>query len=402
MPSEQFILNQMTGLIERGHDVEIFATLPGDDVTRHPDVERYGLLARTHYRFAQPGHRVRRLTKGLARALAHVPAHGALLGRALNIFEHRRSALSLDLLYASMDFLRRPPFDIVHSHFGQAGLFAVRLKQIGAIDGKLVTTFYGCDVSKFLRARGADVYVPLIRHGDLFICITDDMCRRLLSVGFPAARLEKVPVGIDLSRFAMRVRRCRPGEAVRLLTVGRLVEKKGHETSIRAVARVVARHPNLRYRIVGDGPLRSDLERLIRTLGVEHWIQLTGWRTQEEVRAEFDASHVFVLASQTAADGDEEGLPGAIKEANAMGLPVVATRHSGIPEGVLDGTTGFLVPERDVDALADRVQYLIEHPERWEDMGRAGRSLVERQADMERVNDRLVDVYRRVVAARAA
>jgi colanic acid/amylovoran biosynthesis glycosyltransferase len=83
-----------------------------------------------------------------------------------------------------------------------------------------------------------------------------------------------------------------------------------------------------------------------------------------------------------------------------MGLPVVSTLHSGIPEGVLDGRSGFLVPERDVEAVAGRLRCLIDHPERWGDMGRAGRSLMEEHADIEKLNDRLVQVYKRLLGQR--
>ncbi|MGH7215230.1 MAG: glycosyltransferase [Tepidisphaeraceae bacterium] len=333
---------------------------------------------------------------------ANVGAHPSPLVGALNILKHGRSALSLDLLFAATQLLRRPPFEIVHCHFGPAGLLAARLRRIGALTGKLVTTFYGCDVSEYLRAHGSEAYRLLIEEGDLFICITDAMRDRLIASGFPPDRIAKVPVGIHLSMFTPRSRRVRPREAIRLLTVARLVEKKGLETSIKAVAAVARSHPNLTYRIVGDGPLRGQLELLIASLRVEKWVELVGWRTQEQVRDEFDRSHIFVLASQTAPNGDEEGLPGVLKEAQAMGLPIVSTLHSGIPEGVLDGRSGFLVPERDVEAFADRLRYLIEHPERWPEMGRAGREFMEQHADIEKLNDLLVRTYEGLFAAAAA
>ena len=395
--SEQFILNQVTGLLDRGHDVEILATLPGDSSDLHPEFAHYGLGDRTHYQFESPNqrlrHRMRRVFHGLRLlSTCTAPQRRALLP-AINVLEHGRAALSFSLLFSAAQLMSRPRFDIAHCHFGQAGLAAVRLRQLGVLTGKLVTTFYGTDISKFLRTEGAAAYRPLIQHGDLFVCITDDMRSRLVSAGFPPERIQKVAVGIDLSAFAMRVRRLEPGEPVRLLTVARLVEKKGLETSIMAVAAVLRSHPNLRYRIVGDGPLRASIERLIAELGLGRHVELAGWMTQRQVREEFDASHIFVLASQTAEDGDEEGLPGVLKEAQAMGLPVVSTRHAGIPEGVLDGRSGFLVPERDAAALADRLRCLIDHPERWAEMGRAGRAFMEAHADIETLNDRLVQLY---------
>jgi colanic acid/amylovoran biosynthesis glycosyltransferase len=402
MISEQFILNQITGLIDRGHDVDVYATLPGDAAGLHPDLVEYRLLERTRFRHSRPGRRVRRVLRG-ARLLAGCRGGDrAALLRTLDVARHGRAALSLDLLFQAASLLEAAPYDISHFHFGQAGLFGVRLREVGVLTGRLVTTFYGCDVSRHLRTHGPDVYAPLVRHGDLFICITDDMRDRLVAAGFPRAQIVKVMVGIDLRRFAMRERTLRPGEPVRLLTVGRLVEKKGIEGSIRAVGEIVRSRPDVHYRIVGDGPLRPRLEALVETLGLGRWIELTGWKSQDEVRACFAEAHIFVLASRTAPDGDEEGLPGVLKEAQAMGLPVVSTRHSGIPEGVLDGRSGLLVPEGDVAALAGALRYLIDHPDRWPAMGQAGRRHIEEHGDIETLNDQLVQAYASVLAAEAA
>jgi colanic acid/amylovoran biosynthesis glycosyltransferase len=103
----------------------------------------------------------------------------------------------------------------------------------------------------------------------------------------------------------------------------------------------------LEYNIIGDGDLRPELTQLIEALGVGSTVHLLGWKPQEEMDALLDQSHVFMLASVESRNGDIEGLPAVLLEAQAMGLPVVRTRHSGLPEGILEGRSGFLVPERD-------------------------------------------------------
>lgn len=402
MLSEQFILNQITGLIDRGLHLDIFATLPGNDPSLHTDVTEYRLLERTQYRHTGRGTRLDRARRGVDVLMKQARAHPLPLLRSLNVFAHGRKAASLDLLFASAALLGRPPYDVTHCHFGPAGLFAVRLRKSGVLSGKLVTTFYGSDVSEYPRQKGPAVYAPLVENGDLFISITDDMRVRLQRMGFPADRIAKVPLGVDLSVFTPRDRMLGAGETVRLLTIGRLVEKKGHATAIRAVADVASSHPNLHYRIIGDGPLRSELQNLIAVLGMQRQIELAGWKTQQEVRQRFDESHIFLLASETSKDGDEEGMPQVLKEAQAMALPVLSTRHSGIPELVIDGRTGFLVAERDVPAMAERLRFLIQHPEQWPLLGRAGRRHVEEIGDMEKANDRLVELYAGIHASRAA
>jgi len=145
--------------------------------------------------------------------------------------------------------------------------------------------------------------------------------------------------------------------------------------------------------VVGEGALRGELERLIGELGVGAHVRLLGWRSHDEVIRLCGSAHLMVAPSVTAANGDQEGIPNAVKEAMALGLPVVATRHSGIPELVEDGVSGLLVPERDVDALADRLAYLIDHGDAWATMARAGRAVVEADFDIEKLNDSLERLY---------
>jgi colanic acid/amylovoran biosynthesis glycosyltransferase len=111
------------------------------------------------------------------------------------------------------------------------------------------------------------------------------------------------------------------------------------------------------------------------------------------LRKLFQEADIFVLTSVKATDGDMEGQGLVLQEAQAVGLPVLSTLHNGIPEGVIDGKSGFLVPERDVDALTERLQYLIEHPELWPEMGRCGRKFVEVKYDIKMLNSKLVRIY---------
>ncbi len=118
---------------------------------------------------------------------------------------------------------------------------------------------------------------------------------------------------------------------------------------------------------------------------------------QDEVAELLRDSHILLAPSVTAADGDQEGIPVALMEAMSLGMPVVSTYHSGIPELIQDGVSGFLVPEREVDALADRLQYLLEHPQRWPELGRAGRRAVEEHFNIDKLNDRLADIYQQLI-----
>jgi colanic acid/amylovoran biosynthesis glycosyltransferase len=126
-----------------------------------------------------------------------------------------------------------------------------------------------------------------------------------------------------------------------------------------------------------------------------------GRQGQEAVREGLAQADVLVAASVTAADGDEEGIPNVLKEAMASGMPVVGTRHAGIPELVEDGISGWLVPERDVAALAAALARLAAEPERWASMGRAGRAKVEREYDIHRLNDRFAGMLETLIRPEA-
>ena len=132
---------------------------------------------------------------------------------------------------------------------------------------------------------------------------------------------------------------------------------------------------------------------------VDEVVKLLGHRDREESIEILAKSHVFVAGSVTALNGDQDGPLNTLKEAMAMGLPVISTQHGGIPELVADGVSGFLVPERDPGAMFDRLAHLIEHPEMWAEMGRAGRAAVEERYDIKKLNDDLIEIYRGLVLA---
>jgi colanic acid/amylovoran biosynthesis glycosyltransferase len=403
--SETFILSQITGLIDRGHSVHIFADQPRKDPTVHQDVTSYGLMQHVSY---YNGYRVtpkqphRRLASAAALVAGQGPRHPGPVAAALNVARYGKQAASLRMLHHVAPFLKGGPYDVVHCHFGTSGVIGAALQRMGAIKAPLITTFYGHDISSYVRSRGPDVYNELFRRGALFTHISAYQRDKLLAVGSPPERTTLHRIGVDIGRFAFAPRTLAPGEPVRLMTTARLVEKKGLEYSIRAVARVAAQHPNIRYRIVGDGKLREQLQALIDELGMAGTIELLGWRSQDEVRELYAQSHLFVLASVTASNGDEEGQGLVLQEAQAMGLPVVCTRHNGFPEGLVEGESGLLVPERDVEALADAIASLVARPERWAAMGQAGRAHVEAHFDNNKLNDRLVEIYQAVVAGKTA
>ncbi|MCB0168535.1 MAG: glycosyltransferase [Anaerolineae bacterium] len=399
--SQTFVLNQITGLIDRGHEVTIYARDPDHQPAVHADVERYDLRRRTIYHrpFHQtvPRNKAAGLLKAASRLLASPEPQRRPLLKSLNLFEFGPEAASLSLFYRTLAFLESglPQYDIVHCHFGPNGNLGALLKRLGAVRGKLITTFHGYDLTTLIKQAGPEQYNALFEGGDLFLPISRRWQDTLIQLGCPPEKIVVHRMGVDLDKFQFTPRQP-DREQIRLLTVARLVEKKGVADGIRAVARVAAKHPQLTYHIAGDGPLRDDLQNLIDELGVGARIKLLGWQSQEKIIELMQQAHIIVAPSVTGADGDQEGIPVVLMEAMAQGLPVLSTRHSGIPELVQDGQSGFLAAEHDIDGLAEKLTGLVEQPHLWPTMGQAGRDYVANHYNIEKLNDQLVLLYQQV------
>jgi colanic acid/amylovoran biosynthesis glycosyltransferase len=390
--SETFILNQVTGLLDLGHEVRIFAKPEVVKGKLHPDVEKYNLLKRVHYRPEIPRSKAACRLKALKMVACNFIKNPSRTFKVLKVFLCGPEKFSYKPFFFVLLVLRKD-FDIIHCHFGPNGNLGIYIKKI-LPETKVVTTFHGYDVNSYPNTAGKDVYRELFEHGDLFTANTAFTKQQVVDLGCDDGKIEILPVGVKLERFPFSERILSADEPVRILTVGRLVEKKGYEHAIRAIAKLLDKHKNIIYSIAGEGPLRERLMSLVNELGIEGKVEFLGALSQDKVVELYRTSHIFVLSSVTAEDGDKEGQGLVLQEAQATGLPVVSTLHNGIPDGVLDGKSGFLVPEKNVDALAQRLEYLVEHPEVWPEMGRTGRKLIEQNYDIKILNEKLLGIYK--------
>ncbi len=397
--SETFVLNQVTGIIDRGHEVDIYTEEPGETTKMHPDVEKYDLLKHT-YLIGMPHNRLLRLLKGLWLFCTNFYKFPWLLLRSLNIFKYGKDAASLRLLYAAIALrpsLEKEPYDIIHCQFATYGFLGHVIRILAAPKSKMIMAIRGYEIGWFFTWGTKDVFNQIFKKGDFFLPNCGYFKDRIIKLGCDENKITVLRSGIDCSRFFFSPRSLPPDHRVRIVTTGRLVEKKGIEYGIRAVAKLATVNRNIEYSIIGDGPLKEDLQQLIEQLGVGDLVKLLGRKQQQEVIEILDNSHIFIAPSVTGEDGNQEGIPNVLKEAMAMGLPVISTYHSGIPELIEDGISGFLVPERDADTLAEKLSYLIENPEVWSKMGQAGRNYVEQHYDINQLNEQLVEIYQQLL-----
>lgn len=294
---------------------------------------------------------------------------------------------------------RRPA--LIHAHFGIEGVYALPLAQ--RLGVPLVTTFHGFDATlstAALLTSPAWANYPmfrrrLARQGDLFLCASSFIRDRVLAMGFPGARTRIHYIGVDCQAIQPRD----PSEETpTIVHVARLVEVKGTQYLIRAFERVARRSANVELAIIGDGPLKRSLQALVKSLGLDHRVRFLGALPHAQVLAWMRKAAMLVLPSVRTATGRVEGLGMVMLEAAATGVPVVGSRIGGIPEGVIDGETGLLAPERDVDALARCIGDLLDNPGARLRMGAQARALVEERFDIRRQTEMLEGFYDSVLS----
>jgi colanic acid/amylovoran biosynthesis glycosyltransferase len=403
--SETFILNQITGLIDLGYQVDIYAGRIEKQSIVHDDVVRYRLdeSAYGHNDFLPrcPRKRMTRLKNAFPLLCSNYKTLMPLL-RSLNVLSLGKNAISLNPLYKTAAFARRDmeSYDIVHCHFGQSGNLGALLKYTGIVKGKLLTTFYGYDITGFVKKRGDKVYRLLFDQCDRVYALSHVMRNQLIRLGCSEEKAQIHRLGVTMDRFVFSPRYRKENGRIDLFTPARLVEKKGLSYAIRAVGKLTKKYPGLTYRIAGDGELREELEALIKRLDADKQIHIIGWKTQDEIIELLKNADILLAPSDTARDGDQEGTPTVLVEALAQGLPVVSTYHSGIPEIVENGKSGYLVPERNADALAEKLDLLIENHDSLAAMGREGREHVEKHFDVRKLNLQLERSYKELLAAK--
>ena len=393
--SETFVISHIAGLVDRGHEVDIYADASVYENKMHPDVYEKDLLSNTFYLKRSSSKALNLFHAFYSSVLVSFKDPKAIFC-AWNIrrYDEPRvfSRLLLPMLAAA--FIKRSKkYDIVHCHFGKNGLKAAFLKRVGLADSQIVTTFHGMDLTSYINSFGEDTYARLFEFGDLFLPISKRWEQRLVELGCDPNKITVHHMGVDAKKFIFKHRSITPGDQLRLISIARLVEKKGIEYAIRAIAQLVKNHQRAHYTIIGDGPLKSNLERLVKELQIEAHVDFLGWREQQEVINMLDQSDILLAPSVTSQEGDQEGIPVTLMESMAMGIPVVSTWHSGIPELVDNQVSGYLVAERDVDALAQKIKCLASDPDVYSSMSLEGRRRVEESYDLDRLNDQLVNIY---------
>jgi len=288
---------------------------------------------------------------------------------------------------------------IVHGHFAPDSCEAIPLAS--ALRIPLIVTFHGFDATLTDAALGQTRQgrrylrgLPALRKKtDLFLAVSEFIARRAaLQRGIPAERIRVHYIGVDTEKFRPPVA---PKRQQQVLFVGRLVEKKGCGFLIKALELVQRELPEAELIVIGDGPLRQELENEARRTLKKY--RFMGVQKSSVVQSQMQEAALLCVPSVTASDGDSEGLPIAVYEAQASGLAVAAFASAGIPEAITQGETGFLAPERDWKQLGEYLALLLKNAELRDRFSRAAREQIERKFNIRKQTATLERIYQEVI-----
>ncbi len=282
-------------------------------------------------------------------------------------------------------FLLRRKVDVVLAEYGVNGVAVMNICINARIP--LIVHFHGYDayMQDVLDGPGK-LYSELFRKAAAIVVVSKHMECQLLRLGAPPDKLYNNPYGVDVEFFQQG----RPEESdILFISVGRFVDKKAPHLTILAFAQVLSVFPSARLQMIGDGILLEVCRSLSRSLGIQNSVDFLGVQPQEKIAEAMRQARAFVQHSIKTSYGDSEGTPVSILEASAVGLPVISTRHCGIEDVVVDGKTGFLVDEYDIDGMAQRMIDVIRSPQLAAKLGKAARDRVVMEFSMDKSIERL-------------
>ena len=295
-------------------------------------------------------------------------------------------------LQVIIKLLRRRPADLMHIYFGHTGVHL--LPFIEEWDRPCVVSFHGMDIQARPEQEGYDAQMrALLQKVPLVLARSRSLFAALEAWGCLPEKLRLNRTGIPLDDFPFVQRPLPADGSWRFVQASRLIAKKGLKTALRAFAKFFADHPKAQFVIAGEGPQRAELEDFALELGVRTAVEFCGFLAQRELAELYARSHVFVHPSEVTSDQNQEGVPNAMLEAMATGLPVLATLHGGIPEAVTHERTGLLVPERDADALHRAMVQLTADQDLCYVFGQAASRAVREEFEQARAVARLEEIY---------
>jgi colanic acid/amylovoran biosynthesis glycosyltransferase len=368
-PSQTFVRNHVDLLCEKkDFEVDIYAKniLVKNDISKEYD-NQIGLFSNVQKIFLFPYFFLR-----------HIFYCPKLIFESINFFRYGKEALLLSLFYAVV-FLKEKNYDSIICHFGRPGNVGAFIKENWLKDAKLFCIFHGQDIREGIKSNGK-IYQNLFDNVDKILSISGYNYKYLKKWG--AKNIVHHPNGVNLNFFKRTHNLKKNGKKIRILSVGRLVPEKGYYYALNAIKKIIERNPSLdiTYNIVGDGPLKNDIKKIIKEKGIEENVFLLGCKNSKQIRDYYNESDIFLLTSVS------EALPVVVLEAAACELPIVATDVGSVSEEVEDGESGYLVESGNVKEIYKKLNILVSDSKKRRSLGRRGRKIVSNKYDLNKLN----------------
>lgn len=356
--SNPFILNQITGLIDYGHDVSIFSLQVGDEESEHSEIQKYQLRERLYVLDDTGSSKWGRVAYFINKGGSLLLSRPKLFFSSINFFSYGKDARSLRLFHHVNSAVKIPDrdFDIIHAQFGPLGNMMMRMRDTGVISGKLITHFRGYDATLLIHSHGKGYYNNLFASGDMFLAVCKYIKNIIIELGSPEEKTFVQYSGVEVNNFPYNKRNFQKTGKLHIGSVGRLSPKKGYEYIIKALSILKIEGHDFTYSIIGDGRLRNEITLLIDKYGLSQNIEILGQRNHDYIIKFLEKIDIFISHNVTSERGDQEGIANTLKEAMLSGVPVFTTYHAGIPELVKNEINGFLTEEKNIQQLVDTLK----------------------------------------------
>lgn len=393
--SETFVVNLVLESLRHDFSAQIMAGIIADiDNSSQGDLINKNSLyphAKT-YNTKIPPEKYKRVVKALFLLLRNLK-HFKVFIRTLNSKKYGLKSKSLKMWFQAGEFLQHRDAEVFHGHFGINGLLLAQMKEIGAIRGRLIVSYYGYDT--FSTANDRD-YVKeqnqlTFNLAECIFVSSNYLKKNLLMLNAPEDKIKVNCVGVNTALFSYKVRTT--SDIFKIITVGRLIALKGQDLGLKVIEILKSRGCNIQYTIVGDGEEMESLKRKAKVYSITDKVIFLGSAMQAEIIELLHSHHLFLMTSITDNTGRAEGQGLVTAEAQSTGMPVVGFNSGGISETISDSKTGFLVDEKDVIAMADKVEFLIKNRNIYDKLSKSARAFIEQNFNNQKQSNNILEHY---------
>ncbi|GEQ86811.1 glycoside hydrolase [Patiriisocius marinistellae] len=359
--SETFIVNHITGLVDAGYNLTILARKKQDILKASQPyiIESYNLIDKTlQYLPESPNSHIEKL-KDVTLIILRNKSLWTKGSKFLRASSMKRSIWLKKIMLAEA-FKKLPEFDFYHAHFGINAIHLATMKQLGVLKAPYGVSFHGFDAhavddNTFVLLK--EKYKAVFKTAAFVTVNTTYLKEKVLELGCPLSLIHTIPVGVDTNFFEYKKRILKP--KLSIISIGRLIPLKGHSYGIQVINQLINRGFDVEYTIIGSGPEYENLKKLVIDLDLENSVHLVLEKSQGEIKKLLYDSDLFLMTSITDIDGRAEAQGLVTLEAQATGIPVVAFNSGGVADTLIDGETGFLVNEKDIQSMVDKVELFI-------------------------------------------